>query len=357
MNSSASRSILVTIALLIGGAELLAQDAPGALTDADAAIVAKLAEAQKEFDQRKKEVARTALGRFSSAAMSEAAAFAFYSECQRMLESRMPDVDTSGGKNDRGTPRRTNSDAMESVPGRGAVLQLQLQFLVFTMEAPDMKDRGAMIARMRDFCGKAVALMQTLGAAPEPDRKVVATVKSGSKRQRDDRDLEREAQARRQLIHSALRQGPMDTVFARAYNLKSYFQPPENWPASPLALDSVYSGMLLPFYRAQKPEMLGGIWDEYLSREAVLQRAASDDDGYGRWLASSAKSLQWSKWKDLLVNGRNRAVAADELVKLAKENATHQEVGSWMRELSQLMEQIKTGTLVPPAPAPPPPQP
>lgn len=332
-----------------------APPAPGVpLTEEDAQIVLKLAQVQKDFEARKKDVITMALGRYSSAAQSEFAAAQYYVECQALVQSRTPDLDGVTTKDVKDKSKQ-QLDSLENAPGRAAILQLQLQYLVFMIEAPKMKDRGAMVARLRDFAAKGIELVKAYSAPAPPEHKPVASVKTKGKKT-DPREQQQDDRARRQLVRSAT-QGVMGSIFAQAYNLQNYFKPMDGWPQSPLDLNGIYTGMLMPFYREQKKDMLGSIWDEYIANQALLERCSNDDKGYGNWLIGAGRTLQWQKWKDLLANGKNRVAAADELVKLCKENATHPEVGAWVQELAQLMEQVRTGTLPIPAPAaPPPPQ-
>ena len=309
-----------------------------------AKIADQFAALDKEFESKKREIVTLALGRYSSAAQSENAAVQFYFECQRLLEERKPDLDGPDSRKDakeKADRNKQHYDAIQDTPGYGAVLQLQLQFLVLTMEAPGVKDYGSLVGRVRDFANKAVGIVQTYTAPPEPEHRPASTVKSSSKResqkQKDNRGDER---SRHQVAQLAQR-GVMGSFFAQAYSLPSYFKPMENWPQSPLDLQSIYGSMILPYYRKFKPELLGSEWDQFIKLQALLQRYSSDDNDYARWLITEYKTLQWNKWRDLLDNGANRIMAADELVKLCKENPAHPSVVGWVQELVKRAEALK----------------
>ncbi len=322
-----------------------------------AKIADHFAALSKEFESKKKDIANLALGRYSSAAMSENAAVQFYFECQKMLDDRKPDVngpDTKKDAKDKADKTRRQYDSIQDTPGYGAVLQLQLQFLVLTMEAPGVKDYGSLVGRVRDFANKAVGIVQSYTAPPEPEHKPAASVKSNSKReaqkQKDNRGDER---SRHQVAQLAQR-GVMGSPFAQAYSLPNYFKPLESWPQGPLDLQGIYSNMILPYYRKTKPDLLGSEWDQFIRLQALLQRCGSDDNSYAKWLIGEYKTLQWSKWRDLLDNGANRVMAADELVKLCKENPAHPSVAGWVQELAKMAETLKGPSPTTKAPEPEP---
>jgi hypothetical protein len=314
----------------------------------DAKILEKFAQAQKDFEGRKKDIAAAALGRFTSGAASEAAALQLYFTCQQIVQDRVPDLDGDTKKDAKEQQERLKQQAeqMAEIPGFSAVLQLQLQYLVLTMEAPTIKERSVLITRLKDFAGKAVDIMKTYTSPPgEPQHKVVATVGSGKgkREQEKQRDAQREERARQQVIQLA-RQSAMGSIFAQAYSLQNYFKPVEGWPPSALDLPAIYTGMVLPYYRETKKEFVAPTWDEYLGHEATLQRCSLDDRGYARWGIGAYKNLIWSKWMDLFHNGVDRMTAADELAKLCKENPAHPSVGAWMQQLSELANTIKNGS-------------
>lgn len=318
-----------------------------------AGVVEKFQQAAKEFESKKKDIAMTALGRYSSAAQSELSAAQFYITCQQMVQARLPDLNGATKKDEKEKQDRAKqmADRIEDAPGRAAVFQLQLQYLVFTMEAPQMKDRGAMISRLKDFAGKAVNLIGTYAGVPTDETKEKERSSSGNRSRReaekvkDEREMER---ARRDLVQQA-KTGVMSSIFAQAYNLQSYFEPLENWPDSPLNLEQIFKSFVFPYRQQNKPELLASDWDEYIAHLTHLERCSQDERGYSRWLVGTYKSLLWSKWRDLMKHGVNRAMAADELVKLIKENPTNEAVSGWVEDLSSLTQELIHPPEAPPA--------
>ena len=318
-----------------------------------AGVVEKFQQAAKDFESKKKEIATTALGRYSSAAQSELSAAQFYITCQQMVQARLPDLNGVTKKDEKEKQDRAKqmADRIEEAPGRAAVLQLQLQYLVFTMEAPQMKDRGAVVSRLKDFAGKAVNLIATYAGVPTDETKEKERSSSGNRSRReaekikDEREMER---ARRDLVQQA-KTGVMGSIFAQAFNLQNYFEPMDNWPESPLNLEQIFKNFVFPYRQQNKPELMASEWDEYIAHVTHLERCSQDERGYSRWLVGHYKSLQWSKWRDLMKNGVSRAMAADELVKLIKENPTNEAVSSWVEDLSSLTEELVNSPVAPPA--------
>lgn len=305
---------------------------------------------QKEFDSKQKDILNVALGRYSTAAASEAGAVQLYFECQRMIEERKPDLDgpdTKREAKDKADKTKHQVDSVQDTPGYGSVLQLQAQFLVLSIEAVKAKDTGALIGRLRDFSNQAVKLVQTYTAPPEPEHKPAASVKSSAKREAEKKREARGDEKQRHQVLQLAQRGVMSSPFAQAFNLSSYFKPVQNWPQGPLDLDGIYGNMILPWYRENKPELLGSQWDEFIRDQAVLERCGSDDNAYAKWLIGAYKTLNWKKWRDLLDHGTNRMMAIDELVKMCKENPTHPAVSGWVQELAAIGENMKKAAGVP----------
>ncbi len=315
-----------------------------------AQILQKLASVKISFDAKKKEVASTAYARYTTGAQSEANAAALYLTCLQMVQGRVPDLDgvTKQDVRDQQDRMKAVSEHNIDVPGRASLLQLQLQFLVFTMDAPAIKERSAVILRLKDFATRAIGMVNTnSSAAPEPQRKVTTPVGGKSRkdqeREKEDRELDRN---RRELMQLA-KTGVLGSTYAQAFNLSSYFKPMESWPKSLIDLDAIFTDHIIPYYHTNKPEQLAKEWDEYIKLSSALERLSNDDNNFARWLIGGYKNLQWRRSMDLLRHGTNRNAAADELVNLIKENPAHPSVGSWASELELAVNEMLNPTVAP----------
>ncbi len=340
------------------------EDKPAAVpplpADVAAKLLARVEKMEKDFEQQKREVLTSAIARLSTAAGSDLAAIDLYLGCRRILAARSAAAQEAiatkkpDPKDARAMDKREEQlrDSLEE-PGHGVVLRLQAEYLMITLEAPAAKDRAALVGRVRDFVNKAMGIIRLSISAPMAagGNKVVATTNSKGKNRDQDKDQQLQAEMRaRRAIPQQLRQSVLSTVFAQAYNLNNYHQKLEGWVNTPLALESVYTNYIMPYYRAQRRADLVAVWDEYLNHNLTMQRAMLDDAPFARWGITEYKQLQWDKWCDLLVYGSNPSVAADELASLFHDNPTHPQTAAWLENLKALAEPYKPA---PPAPAEP----
>ena len=332
---------------------------PPAFNEADQAkILEKVEMLQKEFERQRREVVQSALTRYESASSSESAAFEFFLQCQQAIKARMPDVDPANDRQDakaQAEKQKAEIAEYQAARGKAAALQIVLQHLVLTLQAPTVKDRGSLVSRLRDMIGKAVNAAATYSAPnAEPVKKVpVATNSKGRARspQAQTQVRSREEDRARKQIIQAMQQAAVSSVFGQAYNLSNYFETMENWSDSPLDLDGNYDNFILAYYRKSNPEELHNVWDEYLARALMLHRCTDDDNALANWVINGYKDLQWKRSMDLLKYGTRRAVALDDLVKMVKENLTNPNVKNWVTEMANVAAMIK-----PPAVAEAPPE-
>ncbi|MBL9132860.1 MAG: hypothetical protein JNG86_16750 [Verrucomicrobiaceae bacterium] len=318
-----------------------------------AEILQKLAAVKTSFDAQKKEVAAAALARYTAGAQSEAGAVALHVNCLQIVQGRVPDLDGTSKQDAREQEDRLKAIAErdEDSPGRAALLQLQLQFLVFTMQAQGLEDQGVVMSRLKEFATRTVGMIGTHFPADSSQKSGSA----GGGKSRKDKDRAQEARemeaARRDFIKLA-RANIMGSIFAEAYNLSNYFEPPEKWPKALLDLDGIFIDQLIPYQRMNKPDLLAKEWDDYIKLTATVEKLTNDEATYARWLVGAYKGLQWKRAMDILRHGTQRAAAADELVKLIKENPTHPAIGSWASQLEAVSAELLNPT-APSAPAPP----
>ncbi|MDB6139296.1 MAG: hypothetical protein JWO94_2368, partial [Verrucomicrobiaceae bacterium] len=221
------------------------------MNEADQAkIREKVQQLQKEFERQRREVTASALSRYESAAASEGAAFEFFLGCQKIIQDRTPDLDPTNDKQDaKAAQERLKQQiaAYEAARGKAMALQIVLEHLVLTIQAPTMKDRGALVSRVRDMVGKAMNVVKTYSAPnADPIKKVAPPAPKGggkgkAKPVTTQYRSKEEDRARRQIVQT-MEQGALASVFAQAYNLRNYFKPLEDWSDSPIDLESTYNG-------------------------------------------------------------------------------------------------------------------
>jgi hypothetical protein len=316
----------------------------------DIAAIERLERMQQEFERQKRETVAAAVSKFNNAAQSESNAVDFYFACLGLVRSRTPDVDSSPADSKRDAKaekeaaeamRKSMVEDAYGTPGRGAALQCQLQYLVFTLEGSKITKRSDVIARYREFAGKAAGIAKTYatpGAMPEKR----TTTKGKNGRDNDDRTqraMEQAQQRTRQQILGALSQGVLGGLFSQAYSLQTYFKSPEKWCASPFDLKTMYEGHILPYYRETKATELNMLWDEYLGYLIIEARCSKDDNEYARWGAGEYKDHAWAKWLDIARHG-NKTIAIGELASLVTQNPAHPGMEGWMQDLAELKDEL-----------------
>ncbi len=321
---------------------------PPEMSEAEKAkVLEKVKKMQAEYDAMKREVTNSALSRYEGASASEGAALEFFLSCQKIIKDRTPDIETpeqdaKNAKADRAKLKQ-QMESYQEAPGRATALKTQLEYLVLTIQAPGLKDRGTLVSKVRDMVGKAMNVVKTYAAPNVDPVKRVAPIVSGKGRvkmptaQYKDKEEER---ARRDITRT-MKQGVMGTPFAEAYNLTNYFKPADNWSDSPLDLNGIYLNFVLPWYKENKRGDLNQVWDEYLGHELALHRCEQDDFAFATWGVTGYKNLLWKKWMDLLVYGMNRSLALDELAKMVKENPSHPDVENWINDLARVASEIR----------------
>ena len=329
-----------------------------------ARILAEITKVQNEFAQTRKELLGNALGRFKTAAASDAEASAFYLACYRLVN-----IDRKPAASEEEAKERAIGDWQERAVaalgegGSQTALRLQLQLLVMLLEPRTEGDETTRIAALRAYMQTVLSLLPRLqeggDADDKPERKPVATV--GKRNKKDDQDERRPAAGRGPRgggVMGLLQRNVMSTLFAEAYNLSTYWERSEGQITSPADFKTAYLTQILPWYRLHKPAELAAVWDEYLRAETTVVQLKTDPAALATWGANEYKNMYWAKWLDLLSNGVDATQAAANLIKVVRENPSHPSLKSWIGDLAKVAEKLgglKLGeaeTSTPPAPAP-----
>jgi hypothetical protein len=315
--------------------------ASGLGDDETARILEEITKVQREFAKTKKDLLASALERFKAASASDALAADFYLAAYRVVH-----IDRKPATTKEEQEERANGEWQKkalAALGEGAsstTLRMQLQLLVMMLEASKAEDAAGDVERLRAYMQGVITFLHAANAAVEqpPVRRPVATVGKKGKKGDDPRGNEQEARRPRNGAARNLRQGVMASIFAEAYNLGAYFEPPAQWPHSPADFRAAYMNVILPWYRANKKADLPVVWDEYLKAETTMQQISLSPDALEGWGTREYRQLYWSKWLDLLSHGVNATVAAQELVKIVRENPSHPSLKTWIADLARVAE-------------------
>jgi hypothetical protein len=284
-----------------------------ALTEQERETLLKRLEAlQSSAEERVDARFRAAIAAYTSAASSPSAASDLYLKCVEKVNF----IDQKRKSQDFRDWKRRESDRLSS-PGFSLALQLQLRWLILTLQAAsDDADRAQLASAAQGIVNTMVEKSHTLA---------------------DHQNL--------------LGQAVTSTVFARTYEINHVEV--EKWPLAPGDIGAVYDEILLPPLRARRqPQALRAAWTQRIQQEmAMREKAPPEDDsngrriglasatrspGYERFLSDELPQLQWEMEVDLYKHGDQRDAAVRMLAHIEK-NITHKEATKWGEEFVELL--------------------
>ncbi|MBL9117054.1 MAG: hypothetical protein JNJ83_18765 [Verrucomicrobiaceae bacterium] len=371
------RHILFTAVLLrlcVSGTSAIGQEKeptpppipPSAIPD----VVQKLREFQTSYEGYRKEILQSYIERFRSAAASEQAALNFHSLCvqaaanrietpeekgrqkpaspmeliARLRQERAENQDGGRGGRRKGDDKKDdekssqNTSEQTAIPGKGAFLQLQLEYLNFTIEAPTYQDKSAIPGKFKDFIERGIQLASRYLPPGTPAEADLAKLTDRQRQELQERQRYRQSIIKE--FGSALTQDVYASAFAKAGGVETHFKKEPKWPAGPLSIKAIYENFILPPVRTNNIERVSPAWDEYIAYEAAVQRAVQDETGYARWTANDLKDLEFQKWLDVLLYSPNRDIGLNEIINLCKNNPQHPKLGQWISQMASLEKQL-----------------
>ena len=299
------------------------------LSDADReALLDNLEKLKENVESKTDGRIRTALTAFRSAMGSDDAAKELYLNCTKRVNFE----EQQRKSQDFREWERRESERIGD-PGFAGALRLQLRWLVLTLEAsPEKADRTKLL-------GEAQQIVDGIFSNAEKLKGQEAT----------------------------LSQPVLSTVFARAYEVSHVKV--ENWPGSPVQLETVYGQLLLPPLRRPSalPE-LRAAWIKRIQQESSKaehwpaaqqgreQRGERDDRrgggtdpaqaaAFAKFLEETQPKLQWEMEVDLFRNG-DESGAAVRMLALLQKNIGHPSAREWGQQFKDLLAPKAT-----PAPA------
>lgn len=192
-------------------------------------------------------------------------------------------------------------------------------------------------------------LLLTLQAASEPKKRDELWTKALDHIDtilKDAKDLEG--------AQGMLRQNVLDTVFAEAYSVDNIDI--TDWPGSPLQLEAVYEGLVLPSLRSMKTlSELEQAWERRILHEGtMIEIWNKPKKGLGRpensppmeqFLEERRPQLQWKKEMDLFAVGDQKR-ASLRMLKHIEAHAAHPDIATW---ISEFRAAVKGQVAAPPA--------
>jgi hypothetical protein len=296
-----SLALTLTLTLLVGSVG--AQDET--LSDIDRELLLeRLAEIKNSSDSTVKGRLQVALTAFRRGRASDAAAHDLYLDCTEKVRFEDQLRKTSEFRD-----WKTRHKARTDTESFRLALRHQLNWLALTLEVTAAKDASA-------FGDRALA--------------VVDSILNDAEKLKGQEKL--------------LRQDPMQSVFAEAYSVKS--DKIENWPSTPLDLDTLYDSVVLPPLRdGNSTSSLRKAWMKRIEQEGLLldkwsSTASSDKDRkpeLEKWMKEGRINLLWDMEVDLFRNGDEKG-ASIRMLKHLKENMSHKSAPRWITQFTTLVK-------------------
>ncbi len=294
------------------------------LADADReALLANLDKLRDSAESKMDSKYRVAIAAYRTAAASDEAAIELFLNCT----DRVKFEEMQKKQQEFREWKRKEAEKLQ-VPGLREALRQQLRWLILTLEA----------------------------ASPKADR-----VKLAAEAQEIVDSIFRDAQ-RLNGQEGLLAQPVTSTVFAKAYDISN--PKTDNWPLSPIQLDAIYSGILMP--PCQKPARvaeLRALWIKRIQQEGAkveywVGNRREEKKGaiavspepveYQKFLEIAQPKLQWEMEVDLYRNGDESGAAVRMLAHLEK-HLTHPSAREWGEQFKDLLK--PAAPPVPPKPA------
>ncbi|MEZ5387259.1 MAG: hypothetical protein R3F13_17250 [Prosthecobacter sp.] len=302
-------------------------------------ILKQLEEIEAKIGQGRSSIFNAALTKFRSAMGSEAAALSLYLDCYKLEHFERKDLKQTDFMDwrDRNLDRLKEGDFSKG-------LAMQLEYLVMTIQAQGytkIEDMGSVVPALQAFIAKAVGAVQS---STKHTASGAVEVKDATKGRKGGGG----GPPAPQLL-GMLRQSVKGNDFSRAYQLDLHLLQ-KHWEYSPLNVGGIYEAVILPYYLAGKKDELPAQWDARINAELALEKAMLSETEYGIFYQEEYPRRLWEKNNYLVSNNVNALAAMADMLKIIRDNPSHPDAESWVRDFRKQVEAVSEPV---PAPAPP----
>lgn len=158
---------------------------------------------------------------------------------------------------------------------------------------------------------------------------------------------------RMKTMRGRLNADVISTVFGRFYKLDLTMARREGWSYNPMAIDSIYDTVVLPYLRAQKKAAeVANSWKkriQMLTDVLEIEEREGKNDPNSRGEENNLKfkeeklpRLEWGMMKDAFQMG-NEMGAATGMVNHIKNHLGHKDAGLWIEEMTKLANHEEVG--------------
>lgn len=312
-------------------------------------LTKQLDQIEETITKNRDEALSTALSQFRAAAASEKAALDLYLSCEKLVEFDRKDRKTSDFQ-----LWKERNDGMLSDPEFAPALKLQIEYSLLSLQAQQVEELDTLIAPLQAFLGRAVGLVQentrhtASGVVESADNS-----RKGQPSRGGGRPGGRPAGTTLSVLQGGGNRGSADvksTVFSRAFQLENYFTR-QDWEYTPLNIAGIYSKVILPYYLKNKPSEYSAQWDMRINAELALRKALQSETEYQVYYKQTYPQLVWTKAQNLFSNSINTIQALADMLKVIRENPTHPNATTWVKQLRQNVNQVQPTPSSPSFPA------
>lgn len=310
-----------------------------ALTPAQTAhILKELEKAESQIGQGRGSVFSAALAKFRSAMGSDSAALGLYLDCYKLENFERKDLKQT----DFAEWRERNEDRLKEGDFSHG-LALQLEYLALTVQAQDVEEiskMGPVVTALQGYLGKVIGEVQasmkhTASGAVEVKDAASKGGAGGGQRKGGGGGGGGGGSA----LVAVLRQSVKGSEFSRAYLLEDYLTRKE-WEYSPLNIEGIFSNVIFPYYKSEKPEELAAQWDARINAELALRKAVLSETEFNLFAQEEQPRLQWQKQKGLLAANVNAINALAEMLKIIQASPNHPDAVEWLESFKEIMAKL-----------------
>lgn len=324
---SIALSLSLTMPALAGAqdaAETKTAPAPPKLTQQQVDMIVKqLADVEKAIAAQRGGNLGTIIQKFRSASGSDAAALAFYEDCEKLnsdrraltrdeKKNRDDQIKKQAEKN-----KDTKAATVKEDGDFGTAVRLQLHYLIMALEAKDTKDMEKMLPELSAYFQEVVANSEKLRGRAGAYLSTGLRAGGGGRR-------------------GGGGGGGNGNPFVQAYQLEHFLENP-NWSMDPLDFADIYEKTIFPVYREKKKADLGAQWDARMNNEAGFRKGSTSEGEYALWQQGPLLDIKWEKLTDLFQNGDKPVNAMAEMLAMIRDNPSHPASTKWLEDFRKMV--------------------
>ena len=311
--------LALATAAISSQAQTPAAPTPTLLTDQQvASVLQQLKDLEQTIARQRGDNLGAILSRLRAGAANEAAALAFYAECEKLVNVDRKELTREEEKRREEQVKRAaerNKETKDEEDGDfGTAVRLQLQYIILTLEARETKDIETLFPKLAAYLQDVVANAAKLKG--RAGNYLAANISGGGGGGRGG-------------------QGG-GNPFVSALQLERYLNV-QDWSMGPVDFEEIWERTVLPVYRAKKKAELAAQWDVRINAETSYRKGAMAPAEFAIWQQSDLPEIRWARGNDLFANSDNPLQAMKDMLTLIRDNTGHPDVNKWLDQFRGLV--------------------